>query len=201
MTRRLQDLRAYSQQRRRHWKPLIEHRHSYANLVLMCGVHSDVIDDPKQQVSVAELVQMKLAHEREVADRQRAQRAESARSTEGAAEETQLARPLLLDDIGLWQRRAVVALASDDPEALRWLRAEIGEPPDPERVETLIARWPQALADRSELLADAVIRHAEAVGLWSEAADGSGALRRSVRGHHRSRRSSRACRDRRPGRW
>ena len=34
------------------WAHLITHRHSYANLVLMCGVHSDIIDDPKQQISV-----------------------------------------------------------------------------------------------------------------------------------------------------
>ena len=154
------------------WAQLITHRHSYANLVLMCGVHSDIIDDPKQRISVAQLVQIKRAHEQEVAARLREEQAQSVRALEGTADKTELARPLLIDDIGSWQRKAVVALAKDEPEALRWLQGEIGDPPDPDRVRGLIERWSGALAGSSDLLAVAVIRHAEAVGLWSEAASG-----------------------------
>jgi hypothetical protein len=153
------------------WAHLIEHRHAYENLVLMCGVHSDIIDDPRQQFSVAQVVQIKLAHEQEIEARVGKERAESVRATEGATE-SEIARPLVLDDVGSWQRKAVVALADDDPEALYWLRSQIGDPPDPERMTGLIARWPETVGGRSDLLAVAVIRHAEAVGLWSQAADG-----------------------------
>jgi hypothetical protein len=161
-----------TEEERTEWARLIEHRHTYANLVLMCAVHSDIIDDPKQLVSVAQLVQIKEAHEQEVAYRRRAEHAESVRSAEGASDESQLARPILLDDVGSWQRKAVVALASQQPEALLWLRSEIGDPPEPDRVRGLIARWSGALTNASDLLAIAVIRHAEALGLWSEAATG-----------------------------
>ena len=161
-----------TEEEKREWTRLIEHRHHYDNLVLMCGVHSDFIDDPAQQVSVAQLVQFKLAHEQEIDARLREELVENARKTEVAAEESQVARPLILDDVGSWQRKAVVALNDQKPEELYWLRGEIGEPPDPDRIGALIARWPEALRDRSDLAAIAVIRHAEAVGLWSEAADG-----------------------------
>src|SRR5947209_8516588 len=60
---------------KREWAQLIEYRHHYDNLVLMCGVHSDIIDDPKQEISIADLVQIKRAHEQDVADRRRARRA------------------------------------------------------------------------------------------------------------------------------
>lgn len=155
----------------RAWAHLIEHRHSYENLVLMCGVHSDIIDDPAQQFSVAQVVQIKFAHEQEVEARVREERAESIRASDSVAE-SDLARPLVLDDIGSWQRKAVVALARDDRDALYWLRGEIGDPPDPDRIIGLIARWPETVGGRSDLLAAAVIRHAEAIGLWSQAADG-----------------------------
>jgi hypothetical protein len=161
-----------TEEERIEWAQLIEHRHSYANLVLMCGVHSDLIDDPKQQISIAQLVQIKRAHEQEVADRQREEQAESIRSAEGAGEGSQFVWPVLVDDVGSWQHKAVVALASDEPGSLRWLRGEIGDPPDPDRVSGLIARWSDVLADASDLLALAAIRHAEALGLWSDAADG-----------------------------
>lgn len=154
------------------WATLIVHRHSYANLVLMCGVHSDIIDDPKQAISVLQLVQIKRAHEEEVATRIRAQQADSARAAEAVVENRGRVVPLVLDDVGSWQRKAVLALAQDEPEALEWLRVEIGDPPDPDRIRDLIARWSTALTDSSDLLALAVIRNAEAVGLWSEAAEG-----------------------------
>ena len=162
-----------TEEERREWAQLIEHRHSYANLVLMCRTHARLIDDPNQQYSVAQLVQIKLAHEQQVTAHQRAQQADSVGSaTEDPAGSSRLARPLLLEDVGTWQRKSVVALAKDDPDALQWLLGEIGEPPDPARVRALIARWAELLTDRSDLLALAVIRHAEAVGLWHEAADG-----------------------------
>jgi tetratricopeptide (TPR) repeat protein len=103
--------------------------------------------------------------------RRRKRRAERAKTVVAGAEESQLARPLPLDELGDARQNAVLALASADPEALQRLQAEIGEPPDPDRVRTLIARWPEALAGSSDLVAVATVRHAEALGLWSDAAD------------------------------
>jgi tetratricopeptide (TPR) repeat protein len=114
------------------------------------------------------------AHAPESPDREqrrRKRRAERAKTAVVGAEESQLARPLPLDEVGDARQNAVLALASADPEALQWLQAEIGEPPDPDRVRTLIARWPQALAGSFDLVAVATVRHAEALGLWSDAAD------------------------------
>jgi hypothetical protein len=48
------------------WKSLVDGRDNYANLILMCGVHHDVIDsDPKY--TVERLVQLKADHERAIA--------------------------------------------------------------------------------------------------------------------------------------
>ena len=58
------------------------------------------------------------------------------------------------------------------PKRCGWLQAQIGQLPDPDRVRRLIARWPEALAGSSDLVAIASVRHAEALGLWLDAADG-----------------------------
>jgi hypothetical protein len=46
---------------------LIEDRHGYANLVLMCARHSIVIDDPAAGFTVAQVVQMKREHTASIA--------------------------------------------------------------------------------------------------------------------------------------
>lgn len=51
---------------------LIDDRHGYANLVVMCGTHSTVIDSPLGRHSVADVVAIKRVHE----DAMRADRSE-----------------------------------------------------------------------------------------------------------------------------
>src|ERR1700680_1675299 len=114
---------------------------------------------------------MNGAHEQAVEARRRAQQAKPGPAGGNAAQSERLAWPLLLDDIGAWQRKAVVALGESEPDALRWLLTEIGDPPEPHRIRGLLAQWPPPLANGSALLVVAAIRHAEAVGLWSAAAD------------------------------
>ncbi len=48
------------------WKHLVDDRDGYANLVLMCGVHHDLIDGDVAAFPVARLVRIKADHEREV---------------------------------------------------------------------------------------------------------------------------------------
>jgi hypothetical protein len=43
---------------------LIEWRHSYENLVIMCSAHSTVIDDPAQGYTIEQVVEIKRAHEK-----------------------------------------------------------------------------------------------------------------------------------------
>ena len=50
---------------------LIEDRHGFDNLVMMCLRHSEIIDDPAQDYSVEAVVEMKSAHEAAVDPRQR----------------------------------------------------------------------------------------------------------------------------------
>ena len=103
--------------------------------------------------------------------RRRRRRPERAKTAVAGAEESQLVRPLPLDEVGDARQKAVSALASANPKALQWLQAQIGEPPDRDRVRTLIAHWPKRLTGRSDLVAVATVRHAEALGLWADAAD------------------------------
>jgi hypothetical protein len=48
---------------REEFKDLVENRDDFANLILMCGVHSDVIDDPRGGITVAQVIEMKRDHE------------------------------------------------------------------------------------------------------------------------------------------
>lgn len=51
------------------WQHLIENRHGFPNLVLMCPTHSTIIDDPRGTYSVPQVVEMKRAHEAAEDDR------------------------------------------------------------------------------------------------------------------------------------
>lgn len=51
------------------WANLVNVRHGFANLVLMCSKHSKIIDDPNGGYSVAAVVEMKRTHERAEAER------------------------------------------------------------------------------------------------------------------------------------
>lgn len=46
------------------WKPLIDNRDEFANLILLCGTHHTVVDADEVTYSIAALVEMKSDHER-----------------------------------------------------------------------------------------------------------------------------------------
>lgn len=71
-----------TQEERRHFAHLIDNRHSFDNLVMMCLPHSRIIDDPAQGYSVEEVVAMKKAHEAAYDPRRR--NAESRANEEAA---------------------------------------------------------------------------------------------------------------------
>ncbi len=52
-----------TEEERNQFAHLITHRHSFNNLVVMCGVHSEIVDDPKQGYSVEWMVKVKADHE------------------------------------------------------------------------------------------------------------------------------------------
>ncbi len=89
---------------------LIEHRHGYANLVLMCAKHARVIDDPRAGYDVARVVAMKRVHEAAA----RARKTERERR----ADELVLRHAALVDE---WERR--VAL----DEWRRWVSPVYGD--------------------------------------------------------------------------
>jgi hypothetical protein len=159
---------------REQYRERIEHRHSFANLVLMCGVHSDVIDDPAQRYSVADVLAVKREHEETVArERQEVRARRAAEADEEAPSSAQVPRMLVLDAIPDWPQKAVRQLASSEPESLEWLAGEIGDlaSPDDDRLVDLVARWPHRLGDGSLALLYTVARFAEGAGRWREAAD------------------------------
>jgi hypothetical protein len=147
------------------WADLIENRHGFANLVLMCQIHARVIDDPAQNYSVAQVVAMKKAHEEDVRWR-RTSRAEAM----GAGAATVVHQPLLLEDVGAWQRKATAALARVDSAALVWLRERIGSPAEPGPIAALIEEWPTELRDGPVELANLLVREAEGLAMWPDAA-------------------------------
>src|SRR4051812_30885648 len=56
------------------YRHLTTDRDGYANLILLCGVHHDVIDGDATAYTVERLVRMKQEHEQAVEDRQSPQR-------------------------------------------------------------------------------------------------------------------------------
>lgn len=55
-----------TQEERARFANLVEDRHGYSNLVLMCANHSAVIDDPRAGYDVARVVEIKQAHEEKI---------------------------------------------------------------------------------------------------------------------------------------
>ncbi|HVW46791.1 MAG TPA: hypothetical protein VHA76_07050 [Solirubrobacterales bacterium] len=51
---------------RSRWRSLVDDRHGYQNLILLCGVHHKVIDRDVAGHPVGRLVEMKQAHEQEI---------------------------------------------------------------------------------------------------------------------------------------
>jgi hypothetical protein len=151
------------------FKALIEHRHSYENLVLMCERHSTVIDDRHQGYSVAAVVEMKKAHEQAVTRDRQARRAHRAAPDDGHREVSSSSSLLILDDIAAWERKAVRRLVENEPETWSWLCDQVGEPADANRVVELVGGWPDRLANGSVDALVAVARLAEGRAAWSAA--------------------------------
>jgi hypothetical protein len=53
---------------RERWAPLIERRDAYANLILLCGTHHDLVDADEAAYPVERLVEMKRLHEQAIDD-------------------------------------------------------------------------------------------------------------------------------------
>jgi tetratricopeptide (TPR) repeat protein len=155
---------------RERYAALIEHRHHFANLILLCGVHSDVIDDPAQAYAIHDVLAMKQRHEKAMDFRRRSKlmvHSDDRHVSPDLVAET--VRVTLLDDAPVWARKALAAMAKHDPEGLAWLHREVGDPAQPDRIADLVERWPPRLATGSEYLIQAVVRYAESAGLWREA--------------------------------
>jgi hypothetical protein len=151
---------------------LVEDRHSFQNLVLMCGNHATVIDNVAEGYSVAQVIEMKRTHEQAVIADRRARRVSATSSGGTAAKSPEGAvRLLVLDDVPAWERKAVTRLAKKCPADLEWLRSQVGEPAETDRVLDLIRRWPERLANGSFDVRHALARQAEGLGLWTAAAD------------------------------
>jgi tetratricopeptide (TPR) repeat protein len=160
------------------WAQLIDHRHAFPNLILMCRTHARLIDDPDQELTVEQVVEMKSVHEAEVEQRHRMELPGTAggRAGTGLEQEQSAPRPLLLEDVPQWQRRAVIALANVDDRALGWLRDRLDSPAQAERLLGLVEEWPGELGGGPDELLNLLIREAESLGLWSTAADVWGRL-------------------------
>jgi hypothetical protein len=78
-------------------------------------------------------------------------------------------RLVVLDDHPAWARKTMRALAHEDPDGFEWLIEQLGDPPDRARIQRLIAHWPDHLSDASTHVLFALVRQAEAHGLWSAA--------------------------------
>jgi hypothetical protein len=152
---------------------LIADRNGFENYVLMCRVHSAVIDDIAQSYSVADVIEMKRTHEQAVESELTSPSVpmNSSEASDTGSGRAAAFRLLVLEDVPAWERKAVARLARSDPSALQWLQSEVGEPADPDMVAALIRRWPKQLAQGSFDLVHTVVRQAERGARWSEAAD------------------------------
>jgi len=93
---------------------LIEDRDGFRNLILLCGVHHDVIDDKNQGLRVGDVVKMKRDHEATAsAARTPAQRRRDEIELRYAAIVDEWARRVELDD---WQARMSGLLWGDWPQ-------------------------------------------------------------------------------------
>ncbi len=171
---------------RTEYAALIEDRHGFENLVLMCRTHSAVIDHVPQSYSVAQVLEMKRSHQQTV-ERERNERGaraagDLATGTAAAAE----VRLLVLEDVPAWERKAVARLVKNEPDGWSWLCSQVGEPADPDRVVALIKAWPPALAEGSFNLVHALLRLAEGRARWSAASEAWEHLARRVQDSQRA---------------
>ncbi len=98
---------------REQFRELIENRHGFSNLVLMCLRHSRIIDDPKQGHGVARVVEIKRAHEAAMNERRSPQdRRDAAAELAYAAIVDEWEDRIGLDD---WERRVGPLVADGHP--------------------------------------------------------------------------------------
>jgi tetratricopeptide (TPR) repeat protein len=135
----------------------------------MCPNHSTLIDDPAQGFTVEDVVQMKRSHESAMEDVRLEQIAGRSQSVSIEGHET-VVQTVILGDAPRWQRKAMNALAKEDPGELRWLLQRAGEPADPEHLSDLVSSWPDELKTASGPLLNALARTAESSALWDVAA-------------------------------
>ncbi len=116
---------------------LIEDRHGFANLVLMCPRHSVVIDDPRARYDVAKVVEIKRIHEVAVAEEQSPeQRRRADLELRQAAIVDEWERRIGLDE---WQARYGAIFGNGHPHMRREHFDELTET----RLWMLSRVWPE----------------------------------------------------------
>ena len=169
-----------TEEERERWATLIERRHSYENLMIMCPTHAKVVDDPAQGYTVEQVVEMKRAHE-EAADRLRREEIAARHTIVSPTEATKgpagapagFAFALeLAETAPSWPLKALRELARSHPAELDWLLASVGDPPTVTPARALVHAWPPELQHGSKELVNTVIRLAESGGDWPAASAG-----------------------------
>jgi tetratricopeptide (TPR) repeat protein len=157
---------------RTRWSSLIEDRHCYANLILLCATHHLVIDDPSQGFSIADLVAMKEAHVESVRNAVRQRQSTGDNHLDLGSDALGQINLDLPEDPTQWSLRSRLEVQRSDPEGAAWLRGVIGDQPSRSQVAALVEEWPARIYSGSNELQVLLIREAEALGLWKEASRG-----------------------------
>jgi hypothetical protein len=92
-----------------------------------------------------------------------------AASLERLAQTRDRPRLVDLDDHPAWARRTMRALAHEDAGGFEWLIDQLGDPPDRVRIQHLIDTWPDRLSHATPHVVFALVRQAEAHGMWKAA--------------------------------
>lgn len=144
---------------------LIDNRHAVTNLVLLCQTHSRLIDHPEAGYTVADIVDIKAAHEAAV-------RRDNARKRSDRFDQAPpIATPVIMfSDPRAWEHKSLTALAAANADELAWLVERIGDPSTPAAVAALVDEFPAQLVTGSRELIVAVTRAAERHGLWKRSA-------------------------------
>lgn len=154
-------------ERSRH-SDLILDRHSERNLVLMCGTHSTLIDDPSQPFSVDAVLEIKRAHEKTIERERDLGRRINSGELIGPALTTTLVNGItaIAEDSGAWDAKAMRELLRVDMSATTWLLEQLGQPESEAAIEQLITKWPDRVAHGCDQLAEALARKAERHGRY-----------------------------------
>jgi hypothetical protein len=119
------------------WDTLIADRDGYANLVLMCGMHHDLIDADVDAFPIERLVRIKREHEQSVSDRMsQSERSKDAKEVRYAEIVDEWARRI---DIDKWSSR-MSRVVSDAA-----IREDVFDELEPVRAWLLSRVWPRTL--------------------------------------------------------